>query len=97
MEFSRPEYWSGQPFPSPGDHPNPGMEPRSPTSQVDSLPSEPPGEPTGKPNRNIMFQGLLFFFFFLKQDKFITYSSMDQNRDWVLQAKINMVPEPCSS
>ena len=37
MEFSRPESWSGQPFPSPGDLPNPGIEPRSPTLQVDSL------------------------------------------------------------
>ena len=35
MEFSRPEYWSGQPFPSPGDLPNPGIEPRSPALQVD--------------------------------------------------------------
>ena len=38
-------YWSGLPFPSPVDHPNPGMEPRSPTLQADSLPSEPPGNP----------------------------------------------------
>ena len=41
--FSRPEYWSGEPFPSPGDLPNPGIEPRSPTLQVDSLLAEPPG------------------------------------------------------
>ena len=40
MEFSRPEYWSGFPFPSPGDPPNPGIEPRSPTLQADSLPAE---------------------------------------------------------
>ena len=45
MEFSRQEYWSGLPFPSPGDLPNPGIEPRSPTLQVDALPSEPPGKP----------------------------------------------------
>ena len=45
MEFSKPEYWSGQPFPSPGDLPNPGMEPRSTTLQVDSLPAEPQGKP----------------------------------------------------
>ena len=45
MEFSRQEYWSGLPFPSPGDLPNPGIEPRSPTLQVDALPSEPPGNP----------------------------------------------------
>ena len=43
MEFSRPEYWGGQPFPSPGDLPNPGIEPRSPTLQVDSLLTEPQG------------------------------------------------------
>ena len=42
MEFSRQEYWSGLPFPSPGDLPNPGIEPRSAALQADSLPSEPP-------------------------------------------------------
>ena len=42
---SRPEYWSWEPFPSPGDLPSPGMEPRSPTLQADSSPAEPPGEP----------------------------------------------------
>ena len=41
MEFSRQEYWSGLPFPSPGDLPNPGIEPGSPASQADTLPSEP--------------------------------------------------------
>ena len=45
MGFSRQEYWSGLPFPSPGDLPNPGIKPRSPTFQADSLPSEPPGKP----------------------------------------------------
>ena len=45
MEFSRLEYWSGLPFPSLGDLPSPGIEPRSPTLQADSLPSEPPGKP----------------------------------------------------
>ena len=44
-EISRQEYWSGQPFPSPGDRPNPGIKPRSPTLQVDSVPSESPGKP----------------------------------------------------
>ena len=43
--FSRPEYWSGLPFPSPGDLPNPGIEPGSPALQTDALPSEPPGKP----------------------------------------------------
>ena len=41
----QPGYWSGQPFPSPGDLPDPGIEPRSPTLQADSLPSEPPWRP----------------------------------------------------
>ena len=45
MGFSRQEYWSGLPFPSPGDLPNPGIEPASPTLQADSLPSESPGKP----------------------------------------------------
>ena len=41
--ISRQEYWSGLPFPSPGDLSNPGIEPGSPALQADSLPSEPPG------------------------------------------------------
>ena len=45
LEFSRSEYWRGWPFPSPGDLPNPGIEPRSPALQTDSLPAEPPGKP----------------------------------------------------
>ena len=45
MESSRPEYWSGQPFPSPGDLPNPGIEPRSPSLQEDSLPAKPQEAP----------------------------------------------------
>ena len=43
MGFPRLEYWSGLPFPSPGDLPNPGTEPRSPVLQVDSLPTEQRG------------------------------------------------------
>ena len=45
MGFSRQEYWSGLPFPSPEELPNPGIEPRSPTLQADALPSEPLGKP----------------------------------------------------
>ena len=44
MEFSRQEYWSGLPFPSPGDIPDPQIEPRSPAVQADALLSEPPGK-----------------------------------------------------
>ena len=45
MEFSRPEYWSGLQFPSPGDLLNPVVKPRSPALQADTLLSEPPGKP----------------------------------------------------
>ena len=45
MEFSRPEYWTGQPFPSAGDVLNPGIEPGYPALKVDSLPAEPQGSP----------------------------------------------------
>ena len=45
LEFSRQEYWSGLPSPSPEDLPNLGTEPRSPALQADSLLSEPPGKP----------------------------------------------------
>ena len=46
VKFSRQESWSGLPFPSPGDLPDPGIEPRSPVLQADALPSEPPGKPS---------------------------------------------------
>ena len=51
LGFYRPEYWSGLPCPSPGDLPNPGIEPGSPALQADSLPFEPSGIPqTQSPN-----------------------------------------------
>ena len=46
MGFSRQEYWSRLSFPSPGDLPDPGIDPRSPALQADALPSEPPGNTT---------------------------------------------------
>ena len=48
LEFSRQDYWSGLPFPTPGHLPDPGIEPGSPVSpelQADSLPTEPTGKP----------------------------------------------------
>ena len=45
MGFSRQEYWSGLPFPSLGDLPDPGIEPGSPALEADALTSEPPGKP----------------------------------------------------
>ena len=55
MEFSRPEYWNGYPFPSPGDLPNSGIKPRSPALQADSLPAQPHRKP-----KNIGVGGLSF-------------------------------------
>ena len=49
MGFSRQEYWSGLPFPSPGDLPDPGIKARSPALQADALTSEPPDQSLGAP------------------------------------------------
>ena len=54
MGFSRQEYWSRLPFSSPGDLPNSGIKPRSPTLQSDTLPSEPPGKPSWQINGEVM-------------------------------------------
>ena len=59
MGFSRQAYWSGLPFPSPGDLPNPGIEPGSPALQADSLPSEPPGN-TALPRYPLYFNSSQF-------------------------------------
>ena len=53
MGFSRQEYWSGLPFPSPGDLPYPGIEHRSPALQADALTSEPPGKPSSILNKEL--------------------------------------------
>ena len=45
MGFSKQAYWSGLPFPSPGDLPYPGIKSRSPALEADALTSEPPGKP----------------------------------------------------
>ena len=57
MEFSRQEYWSGLPFPSPGDLPNPVIELGSPALQADSLPHELPG----KPGSSLVTHGWIVF------------------------------------
>ena len=62
MEFSRQEHWSGQPFPSPGDLPNPGIKPRSPALQADSLPTEPPGKMPGLKSNLYFLIHFLFAF-----------------------------------
>ena len=81
IECSRQEYWSGLPFPSPGDLPNPGIEPGSPALWADTSLSEPPGNPSlGMPNFSSSFH--LFVstkncseskFFFLTHDSTIVY------------------------
>ena len=60
VEFSRQEYWSGLPFPSPGDLPNPGIEPRSPALHADALPSERPGK-SGVNLGSVYSESLMFF------------------------------------
>ena len=60
--FSRPEYYSGQLFASPGDLPIPGIEPRSPALQADSLPAEPPGKPLH------LVPSILFIYFSMDLD-----------------------------
>ena len=67
MGFSRQEYWSGLPFPSPGDLPDPGMEPRSPILQAEALTSEPPGNRKDyKKQKNIQIEIWVFFFLLLQ-------------------------------
>ena len=66
MEFSRQEYWSGLPFPSPGDLPDPGIKPGSPALQADALSSEPPGKPGGKVHckgKQSLTQGIQLMFY----------------------------------
>ena len=60
MEFSRQEYWSGLPFPFPGDLPNPGIKAGSPALQVDSLPAEPQGNQSMEFSRQEYWSGLPF-------------------------------------
>ena len=55
MGFPRQEYWRGLPFPSPGDLPNPGMEPGFPALQADTLPSGPPGKAVLRASYGLMF------------------------------------------
>ena len=71
MEFSRPEYWSGQPFPSPGDLPDPGIKPRSPALQADSLPAEPPEKPK---NTGVGSLSFLQWIFLTTTELVLTYS-----------------------
>ena len=61
MGFSRQEYWSGFPFPSPGKLPDPGIKPRSPALEADALTSEPPGKPLLSAKRKVKFLSKVIF------------------------------------
>ena len=74
MGFSRQEYWSGLPFPTPGDLPDPGIKPRSPALQEDALPSEPPGSPVLRKSPEIENGNLLQYS--------CLESSMDRGVGW---------------
>ena len=68
MGFSKKEYWSGLPFPSPGDLLDPRIEPQSPALQADALPSEPPGKMTCIVSlRHFFFSCVNFLGFCIKQ------------------------------
>ena len=93
MGFSRQEYWSGLPFPSPGDLPDPGIKPGSPTLQADALTSEPPGKPMGTPFLGVLalHKGIIpdfSFFPFYPHQVSITYSLN------VTENKINSIKSP---
>ena len=59
IAFFRQEYWSKLPFPSWGNLPDPGIEPRSPALQADALPSEPPGKPGETKSQSTLFSAKL--------------------------------------
>ena len=65
MGFSRQEYWSGLPFPSSGDLPDPGIEPGSPAFQADILTSEPPGSGVGIINLVMLVFIFIYLFKFI--------------------------------
>ena len=66
MEFSRQEYWSGRPFPSPGDLPDLRIKPISPTMQADFLPDEPQGKPKSDTDSLNYMKCFMSFIFLLE-------------------------------
>ena len=75
MEFFRQEYWSGLPFPSPWELPDPGIKPRSPTLQADTLPSEPP-------EKLLVRMVIIKKSMFRKNSMYIIYSETDHQPRW---------------
>ena len=81
MRFSRQQYWSGLPFPSPEDLPNPGIEPRSPALEADALTSEPPGKILIK--IGIITEGLVALFSL----KLLRFGACCKNESFLLSIK----------
>ena len=81
MEFSRQEYWSGLPFPSPGDLPDPGIKPRSLELQADALLSEPPRNCRHEIKRCLL----------LGRKPMTNLDSILKNRDFTLPTKFHLV------
>ena len=78
MGFSRQEYWSGLPFPSPGDLPDPRIKPGSLALEADALTSEPPGKPTplNPPRAPLLYDMKMVFSFEYQSGKKIAFLSL---------------------
>ena len=88
--FSKQEYWSGLPFPSPGDLPNPGIEPGFPAFQADALTSEPPGKPHPKKKKIIKKEFCLKTDFWLKNIEKIAakqFNCKQFNCGWLVSSR----------
>ena len=84
MGFSRQEYWSGLPFPSPGDLPDPGIKPRFPTFQADTLPSKPPEKPSLPPNEVHSF---------LESLSWTVFYQVENSTPWILPTGPSSIPK----
>ena len=102
MKFFRQEYWSGLPFPSPGNLPDPGIEPRSPALQADYLPAEPQGKPK---NTGVGSQSLLQRSWPRNQTRisciarrlFTSWATREAQENWNRQPIQTMVCQVCTA
>jgi len=87
VEFSRQEYWSGLPFLSSGDLPNPGIQPRFPALEADSSPSEPSGKPSRLEGSFKIFDRIIpFSQFVIKRAKAGDREIIATSKIWMLHA-----------